>query len=73
MSFYVYQNWRVRPHKAMIHAGSCSFCSDGSGRRGDYGDENGKWHGPFDTLDQARAFSARLQGVVDRRECSYCR
>ena len=66
--FHIYENWRARRHKAIIHRGSCGDCNDGHGKSGGTDSKNGRWHGPFPTLQQAQAVSVGLQNVVDRRE-----
>ena len=69
-NYYVYRNWRVRPIKARIHLGSCSFCNWGKGTgRGTPG-RNGKWHGPFEMFGQAYQFAAATGGEVST--CGHC-
>lgn len=53
MSYYVYENWRVRPKKAKIHIGECRCCNYGKGIDPDASDRNGRWHGPFATFEEA--------------------
>ena len=55
MPYYTYENTRAKGHRAMVHVGSCGFCKDGKGMAGGTRADNGKWHGPFDTLSQAKA------------------
>lgn len=55
MSYYVYENWRARGHRATVHVGFCSFCKDRQGQSTGTRADNGKWHGPFDTLKLLRA------------------
>lgn len=69
--FYIYENWQAGPHKAKIHRASCAYCNDGRGRAGGYDPAHGKWHGPFSTLSQARAFQVRMR-VRDRSDCGHC-
>jgi len=66
--FHIYENWRARGHKAIIHRASCGDCNDGHGKGGGTSARNGQWHGPYSTLQQAQAASALLRNVVDRRE-----
>src|SRR5207244_10077144 len=47
-----------------------SFCKGGKGIHPGAGHENGACHGPFDTLDDARAAAARTGGQVSR--CKFC-
>jgi hypothetical protein len=34
MEYFVYENWRARGHKAIIHKGNCPFCKNGDGLSG---------------------------------------
>lgn len=66
MTFYVYENWTAE-QKAVIHAGSCGYCRDGRGCHvNPLGDRNGKWHGPFNTIEEAEE-KARLTGRPVRK------
>lgn len=67
--FYVYENWQAGPRKAVIHHASCGYCNDGEGKAGGYDPRHAQWHGPYNTIDQARSASQALPGVVVRREC----
>ena len=70
--FYIYENWRVRPRKALIHLGSGRYCKNGQGRnKGNYNRKNAKWHGPYSTLQKAQKAQAKMS-VEDRRECQFC-
>ncbi len=54
MSYYVYENWTAE-HKAVIHRSSCGNCNEGRGCHENLlGNKNGKWHGPFVSLEKAR-------------------
>lgn len=68
MSFYMYENWQAGAHKTVIHIDSCGFCNSGKGLAGGYDPKHAKWHGPFDTIVQARIASAALPRVVKRME-----
>ncbi len=71
MSFWVYQNWRAGGRKAIIHRDDCGHCNGGNGLSGgSYNRANGKWDGPFETIDAARGFSNGLKNVVYRKEHS---
>jgi hypothetical protein len=61
MRYYTYENWRAKRHTAKVHVGSCGYCKDGKGKDGGTRADNGKWHGPFDTLSQAKA---AMRGVT---------
>ncbi len=67
MTFYVYENWRARGRRAVIHHGDCAYCNEGSGLRGAYDRSNAEWHGPYETLDRAREFQRTLR-VEERTE-----
>lgn len=72
MSYYIYENW-VAEKKAVIHRGECGFCKNGDGaHENPLGERNGKWHGPFDTYQQAKNVANNLK---DRtvKECSFCK
>jgi hypothetical protein len=68
MSFYIYENWRAGPRKAVIHRGRCGYCNEGRGRAGGYDPTHAKWHGPYTDLIEARRESDRLRPVL-RFEC----
>ena len=54
MEFYIYENW-VAEQKAVIHIGSCGYCNYGQGCHINIrGNRNGKWHGPFYSLEEAK-------------------
>lgn len=70
--YWVYENW-VASKKAVIHFAECAHCNDGRGvHRNNLGDKNGRWHGAFDTYNEALDLANSL---ADRtvRECSHCR
>ncbi len=71
MSYYVYENWQAG-HRARVHHAECSYCKHGQGVHPGAGDKNGKWYGPFTTVDAARAAPLRYSGAV-RRPCGHCR
>jgi F-type H+-transporting ATPase subunit beta len=68
MPFYIYENWRAGPHKAVIHHGSCGYCNEGEGKARGYNPGNANWHGPFSTLNEARQASASMH-VIEHKEC----
>jgi hypothetical protein len=53
--------YTAKGNTAKIHVGSCGFCKDGNGNDEGTRADNGKWHGPFDTLSQAKA---AMRGVT---------
>ena len=36
MAYYIYENWRSGPHKAVLHVGECGHCNNGKGHAGGY-------------------------------------
>jgi len=71
MQYYVYENW-VAEKKAVIHKGSCGSCNDGQGcHQHIRGEENGKWHGPYDTYPEAKTFANTLRNR-NVRPCGKC-
>jgi len=69
MTYHVYENWTV--HKARVHFSDCSFCNHGKGIHPDAGPNNGRWHGPFATLDEA-LHAAQITGEPVSK-CKFCR
>lgn len=66
MAYWIYENWTAE-HKAVVHAGSCGHCNEGRGRTPNpLGEKNGRWHGPFPTLDAANQ-AARATGRPTRQ------
>jgi len=68
MSFYVYENWQAEGHKAIVHRAQCSYCNNGRGIHPGASDRHGRWHGPFDSVQEALA-AARRTGADDVRSC----
>ena len=69
--FWVYENW-VAEKKAVIHKANCSYCNNGQGtQRNKLGNKNGKWHGPFNSYEEAKILA---EGLQDRtvRDCKIC-
>ena len=71
MAYYIYENWQAGPHKAVLHVGECGHCKEGRGRAGGYDPSHAKWHGPFESLEEARREQQRLR-VDLRKECGAC-
>lgn len=69
MKYYVYENWTV--HKARIHLADCSYCNNGNGIHHDTGEKNGKWHGPFATLDEVTKAANDTREPVSK--CKRCK
>ena len=63
---WVYENWRAGTHKAVIHTATCGSCKGGTGASGQgTRPDNGRWHGPFRTLERARVARDSLPGLND--------
>ena len=69
--FWVYENWRIRPYKAVIHRAHCPHCNEGQGVHPGAGDENGRWQGAFDPYQNALA-AAHRTNASDVRPCRVC-
>ena len=58
--FYIYENWRA-DNKTVIHQGTCGNCNDGRGCQDNpLGNKNGKWHGPFESLEEAEEAAMKI-------------
>lgn len=55
ISYYVFENWSVRPKKSRVHIADCIWCNHGKGIHAEASGRNSRWHGPFDTLEKALA------------------
>ncbi len=64
MAYWVYQEWAHK--KATVHDGDCGYCRHGEGFRKNTGSQNGKWHGPFETVFHALNAAALLHPGGDR-------
>ncbi len=69
--YYVYVN--DVHNKAIVHAGSCSYCNDGRGMHAVSDSERrvDEWRGPFNTADLAVA-EARSTGKRTVARCGTC-
>jgi len=69
MDYYVYENWTAEK-KAVIHKGLCGNCNDGKGcHPNPLGNRNGKWHGPFNTLEEAESAARGTRRRIRRHRC----
>jgi hypothetical protein len=69
MKYYIYENWTAKD-KAVIHRGTCGYCNEGRGcHQNPLGNRNGRWHGPFDTFEEARK-TAQNTGRTVQVHCS---
>lgn len=67
--FYVYEVWHDNATK--VHRASCPHCNNGLGQNKAKGDENGAWHGAYDSYAAAKAFAMRL-GHAKNTDCEFC-
>jgi hypothetical protein len=68
--YYVYENWRAE-QKAVIHEGACGNCMEGKGcHPNPLGNMNGKWHGPFKTLQEAQVAARATKRTVKNHRCT---
>ncbi len=68
--YWVYENWTVRPQKAVIHYGDCRHCNHGKGQHGVTSEEHGCWHGAYNSIDAAN--TAAAQTGKPMRRCGTC-
>ncbi len=69
MTYYVYENWTAE-HKAVIHRATCGYCKEGQGcHKNPLGERNGRWLGPFRTLDEADRAATATRRFVRRHKC----
>lgn len=67
--FWVYENWTHR--YASVHDASCSFCNGGRGTHAGSSKDNGRWHGPFSSGEEAWSW-AHQTGRDEIRRCTVC-
>lgn len=70
ISYHVYENWRAQGHYAKVHLSHCGQCKNGQGTHPGAGNSNGKWHGPFASLNEATAAAHKASRVVSN--CQHC-
>jgi hypothetical protein len=77
--FVVYENWRVSPKKAMVHKFSCGQAHKDQSVSEKINDnwlinvheQNGRWFGYFNSLNEAIAFSTLLPNR-ELQICGHC-
>lgn len=69
VTFYIYENWLAGPHKVVVHRSTCGQCNSGKGRPSGHDANHARWHGPYNSLSEARAASHQMTGVLIRSEC----
>jgi 4-hydroxy-tetrahydrodipicolinate synthase len=67
--YFVYENWMAGPHKIVLHRSSCGQCHHGKGRPAGHDANHARWHGPYQTLTEAREASQHIPDVLIRSEC----
>ena len=77
MTYYVYEYVMVEGKRALVralvHQAECRACNHGEGYSYNAGAKRGlfKWHGPYATVDEARAFAEELTGkALSCRRCA---
>jgi hypothetical protein len=69
MTYYVYENWTAE-NKAVIHRSSCGNCKEGEGcHRNPLGDRNGRWHGPYGSIEEAERKAIETGRPVRKHRC----
>ncbi len=68
--YWVYENWRARGHKAVVHKAVCGFCNSGHGLAGGTARENGRWIGPFKSRREAMTAANSTGGYVIIHSCA---
>jgi 4-hydroxy-tetrahydrodipicolinate synthase len=69
VNFFIYENWLAGPHKIVLHRSSCGQCNHGKGRPSGHDANHARWHGPYNTLSEARDAAHGMTGVLIRSEC----
>jgi len=69
MLFYIYENWTAE-NKAVVHRGSCGHCNSGKGCHDNpLGNKNGKWHGPFEKIEDFEIAAIRINRPMKKHQC----
>ena len=69
MPYYVYENWRA-VSKAVIHSGDCGSCNQGQGCHANpLDEENGRWLGPLESIEEANLVATNTGREVVRHRC----
>jgi len=70
MPYWVFENKTIK-HKAIIHRGDCPDCKrKASGEPDLDGEENGQWHGPFDTVGAAVQAAITTGRTIWQHDCT---
>lgn len=70
MTYYVYENWQVRPKKAKVHFGDCYCCNYGRGQFSGTDPSRGNWSESFNTFNEAWGFAVRSE--YPESTCGHC-
>jgi len=69
MTYYVYDD--LPTNSAKLHVSSCSYCNNGKGFQPNVTGMNTKWHGPFNTLQEAEEIAVGTgRKYIDK--CKVC-
>jgi len=66
MTFWVYENWTHKYSK--FHKASCSYCNHGKGFHPGSANDNGQWHGPFESAASAEQMAQRVAAGHPNRD-----
>ncbi|WP_423908296.1 Sec-independent protein translocase protein TatB [Candidatus Spongiihabitans sp.] len=69
MKYYIYENWANQ--SATIHVGACRFCNNGRGLADGSDPKHAAWHGPFNSLKDARHRQKSMKAKVNKK-CGHC-
>ena len=70
MRYWVYEDKSGDSH-AFVHKETCSHCNYGEGRGQGRIPGESEWHGPYDTIEEAKQ-KARETGRKEKRGCGHC-
>lgn len=71
LTFHVYVNWGVPGGLARVHFSDCPYCNAGRGIHPRAIRRTSRWHGPFESYNQAYDAARQLARV--RTKCQHCR
>lgn len=70
MTYYIYENWTAE-NKSVIHHGDCGNCKNGQGcHKNTLGERNGRWLGPFHTIEEAYKAATDTKRPVRKHSCA---
>ena len=68
VNFYIYENWAAGPHKVVLHRSNCNQCNP-NGHAAALASDHSRWHGPFNSAEEAREAARNIPSVLIRSEC----